>query len=254
MSRVDGLEPAGFPGCRDCPYYAHGSAAVCAACAARTMTAVPEYHCRVCSQVTDGGRCGNALCGAPPSERGFSSVRAVAMYSGDLAETIRRFKYQGKYGWAPIFGRLVTGWLEQHRDEVADIDLIVGNPTPPGRQPLQHIERILEAARTEDIAGRWPIPPSPLLTKTVPTPRSATQGREAKRRAAEEHAAVLRLHMDVAGKRVMLFDDLFTTGSQMCAVSRFLLARGAREVRGLVLARAPWAGKRPGKVGSGALF
>ncbi|WUS53064.1 phosphoribosyltransferase family protein [Streptomyces mirabilis] len=46
----------------------------------------------------------------------------------------------------------------------------------------------------------------------------------------------------VQDRTVLLFDDLFTTGQQMQAVACLLREAGATEVRGLVLARAPWRG------------
>ncbi|WP_225847718.1 hypothetical protein [Streptomyces sp. HPF1205] len=41
---------------------------------------------------------------------------------------------------------------------------------------------------------------------------------------------------------VLLFDDLFAIGRQVRAVARLLREAGAVQVRGLVLARAPWRG------------
>lgn len=58
--------------------------------------------------------------------------------------------------------------------------------------------------------------------------------------AAREHAAALKLRQSVEGKRVLLVDDVFTTGSQFHTVGKFLMDTGkAKEVRGLVLARVP---------------
>lgn len=50
----------------------------------------------------------------------------------------------------------------------------------------------------------------------------------------------LSLRVDVTGKRVIVYDDVLTTGCQLDTIARFLKAHGAASVRGLVLARAPW--------------
>ncbi|WP_244313374.1 ComF family protein [Streptomyces zinciresistens] len=243
MRRVEGLDPLGFPHCAGCPYYLGGSASICATCAARSLEPVPDAHCQVCSQALGTARrCSNALCELSPDERGFSRVDAIAMFSGDLENAVRRLKYDGAWGWAPIFGRLVVGWMERTPDRVADVDLIVGNPTWTGRTPIQHIETILKAAAVEDAAGRWPFPASPVLVKPVDTERSAGKNREAKRLAAVAHAKAIRIERRIQDRTLLLFDDLFTTGQQMQAVARLLRDAGAAEVRGLVLARAPWRG------------
>ncbi|MGX1311035.1 putative amidophosphoribosyltransferase [Streptomyces calvus] len=164
------------------------------------------------------------------------------MFSGDLENAVRRLKYDGAWGWATIFGRLVVGWMERNPDRMDGVDLIVGNPTWTGRTPIRHIEEILKAAAVEDAAGRWPFPASPVLVKPVDTDRSAGKNREAKRLAAAAHAKAIRIERRVQDRTVLLFDDLFTTGQQMQAVARLLREAGAAEVRGLVLARAPWRG------------
>lgn len=238
-------EPAGFPDCKSCAYKLTGAPAICAACAGDTLPPVAPAHCLVCSQTLPevGVPCGNRICGWPLEERHFTRVDAVAMYDGAMKRTLPRLKYDGRMGWALIYGRLIVGWLDTHAAEVADIDLIVGNPTAPDRRP-QHVEAIMRAASDANRTGRWPIadPDKPVLIKTSATTASAATGAfwQTKWAAAEAHAQALEVGPGVSGATVLLVDDVFTTGAQMAAVSRLLRQHGAREVRGLVLARAPW--------------
>ncbi|GGR01046.1 hypothetical protein GCM10010195_66150 [Kitasatospora griseola] len=177
--------------------------------------------------------------------RFFTRVDALALYANPLGQAIKDYKYGyagASQGWGVIFGRLIVGWLEANEDLVADIDLIVGNPTAPDRLPLQHIELMMSAAHAEDGLGRWPIvePGRPVLIKTWETKKSAGRGWNDKMEAAREHAGALKLRRSVEGKRVLLVDDVFTTGSQFHTVGKFLIEKGeAKEVRGLVLARVP---------------
>ncbi|MEV0589620.1 hypothetical protein [Nonomuraea sp. NPDC050310] len=225
---------------------ASGSAATCAACAARTLTPVAVRHCKTCSQQlpADGtSTCSNRICGYPwPAMRGFSRVDAIAMYTAPLSQAIQALKYEGRTGWATIFGRLVVGWLNLHPGRSAGVTHIMGNPSEPDRQPLQHIEAIMAAAWAEDVTQSWPLPhpDEPMLTKLRPTASSAGGGRAAKQSAAREHAQALRLSGSIDGATILLIDDVFTTGSQFHEVGRFLIGHGAVDVRGLVLARVPW--------------
>ena len=103
----------------------------------------------------------------------------------------------------------------------------------------------MAAAYTEDALGRWSIPPPgwPVLVKIRPTASSAGAHPRwsEKYSAAQEHARALELRADVRGRHVLLVDDVFTTGAQFSTVAELLIKNGgAAEVRGLVLARAPW--------------
>lgn len=240
--------PAGFPDCPVCAYRITGTARVCSDCAGRNLQPVAEPHCPVCSQAVAPGRpCGNRLCALPGAERGFSRVDAVAMYSGALRDKIHKLKYQGRAGWALIFGRLLVGWMESHPEQMRGVDHIVGNPAHVGRQPIQHIEAIMNAAYTEDVTRAFPLSPpgAHRLVKHVETPRSANRTLYEKRAAAAAHAAALTWTgdtSDIKGATVLLVDDVFTSGSQLQHVARRLRATGAADVRGLVLARVPWSG------------
>jgi predicted amidophosphoribosyltransferase len=153
-------QPLGFPRCPTCAYVYIGTPAVCAACAAGTMRPLAEHHCGLCSQSLSaaGASCRNPICGWAPHIRHFTRVDAVALFAYPLEQTIKLFKYDGKAGWGVIFGRLIVGWLNDHREEMADIDLIIGNPSAPDRAPLQHVETIMAAAHAEDSIGQWPTP------------------------------------------------------------------------------------------------
>ncbi|WP_328436217.1 ComF family protein [Streptomyces sp. NBC_00444] len=241
-------DPAGFPNCPVCAYAVTGTARLCSDCAGRTLQPVADSHCPVCSQTTLSGRpCANRLCALPVAQRGFSRVDAVAVYSGALRDKIHQLKYDGAYGWAMIFGRLLVGWMESHPEQMRGVDHVVGNPTHTGRQPLQHIEAIMDAAYTEDVTHAFPLSPpgAHRLVKESETPRSANRNLDDKRAAAAAHAAALTWTGDtgdIQGATILLVDDVFTSGSQLQQVALRLRASGAADVRGLVLARVPWSG------------
>ncbi|MEU3401350.1 ComF family protein [Streptomyces filamentosus] len=164
-----------------------------------------------------------------------------------MRDKIHRLKYEGKAGWAMVFGRLLVGWMESHPDQMRGVDHVIGNPTHPGRDPLQHIEAIMGAAYTEDVTRAFPLSPpgGHRLVKHVETPRSANKSLSEKRAAAAAHAAALTWTgdtRDLKDSTVLLVDDVFTSGSQLQHVALRLRAMGAAEVRGLVLARVPWSG------------
>ena len=235
--------PLGFPRCRDCPYVINGPVHVCAACAAETITPVPEPHCEVCSQdISRTSVCSNRLCS--DSNRAIDSVAAIAMFTDPLDSLIRGYKANPRMSRGRIFGRLVLGWL---RENVApdEVDLIVANPTYSEDGALGHTEMVLAHAWREDVYSDYPIPDPdrPELVKTAATPKSRNTGLANKRAVADALADVLALPYgedSVEDCRVIVYDDVLTSGYQLDAVARFLKGHGASSVRGLVLARAPW--------------
>jgi predicted amidophosphoribosyltransferase len=209
-----------------------------------TFEGIRPDCCPICSQILDGGRCPNWLCSDP--QRRIARIRAIAYLSGDLRSKILDYKYGGRTGWAPIFGRLLVGWLEQNA-VVSPPDLIVANPTyvAPDGPAFAHTEAVLAAAEREDSLGRWPFDVgSPrIIVKTGPTTKSAASTAPAKRAAARELRRALQVTdpARTVGKRILLYDDVCTTGSQLAAVAAVLIDQGsAASVEGIVLARAPW--------------
>lgn len=242
---VSAGRPPGIPNCPTCAYRAQGASATCIDCALSSVPPLTGRRCAICAQRITTAGCRNVICALPVDQRGFANVAAISVDSTPLAETIRRYKYDGDRGWGYIFGRLILGWLNRNAATARRYTHILANPSYLHRRPYRHIESMLSIAATEDIHRRWPIYPNALV-KPEETPKSAGQGRKAKAVAAQQHADVLVLAdppdspPPLSDAAVLLVDDIFTTGSQLDAVGRRLLDSGATRVDGLVLARRSW--------------
>lgn len=196
----------------------------------------------MCCQATDGGACRNLLCRRP--SRSIDRIEAIAKYSGPFRTTINRYKGDNKVGWAPIFGRILLGYLEANHDP-SDFDIIVANPTHVSRVP-RHTELIIDHASNEDRLDEWTWDDTDprLLQKGAATSGSGGAGatRSSKEAAAEEvHDALVIRDPDLFdGSNVLIFDDICTTGFQLDAVARRLKDVGATSVTAVVLARTAW--------------
>jgi predicted amidophosphoribosyltransferase len=146
-----------------------------------------------------------------------------------------------------VFARLVVGYLDDHLPWFDHYQLIVAAPSylgPGARRDWDPIEEIIRAAAAED-GGMWPWDRAapPALVRTADCGRISAQ-RGSERRAFAE--ARLRPTLEVpqparvAGRRILVLDDVFTEGSTMRELARALRQAGAVEVAGLVLARRPW--------------
>lgn len=205
--------------------------------------------CPVCCQkLAEDGSCPNWLCADP--RRRISRIHAIAYLSGSLRNKILRYKYDEAYGWSLIFGRLLLGWLEQHAAATPP-GLIVANPTyvGTGEQGFAHTEHVLDVAAREDVLGTWRFDTGRprAIVKDRATAKSASNTAPAKRAAARELRSALRVPdpSRTSGGRILIYDDVCTTGSQLDAVAGCLLDDGrASHVEAVVLARAPWRGRR----------
>ena len=132
MPTADAPVPAGIGECRRCAYLETGSAEICYRCARKTIEPLPPVadRCGVCDQTLErSGKCGNKVCSWKPSDRYFQWNFAIAMRSGILSDAISALKYNNRFGWRDIFGRVLVGFLDDQEMTFEDFDLIVASPT-----------------------------------------------------------------------------------------------------------------------------
>ena len=191
------------------------------------------------------GRCGNPVCHF--DDRYFTRVWAISMRTGQMRDAISRYKYDGKWGWAAIFGRILVGFLGENQARFGGYDLITASPTytgPGATRTFDHTRRIVEAAEVEEPIA-WPFVYD-LVTKTAASePMVGHTWRDRKEIAEGQLRAALKVTSPdaVAGKRILIVDDVFTEGFTIREVARALILAGAVEVSEIVLAREPWQGE-----------
>jgi predicted amidophosphoribosyltransferase len=240
----------GFGQCGRCLFNTSGPAELCFACARRTMEPLAARRCPVCDRpyAADESACGNPLCNR--DDRWFSWNVAISMRTGALKAAINRYKYDGQWGWALIFGRVLAGFLAEKADLFRQFGVITASPTHvgPGGRSFDHTRLVLERAAAETPPGApWPfdITGEPLIAKTEPTPPLVGNSYRERRRIAEGQLRgalrVIRVQ-DARGKRVLVYDDVFTDGLTLNEVARALRLAGAAEVCGVTLCRQPYQG------------
>jgi len=247
---TDQLALAGFPRCHCCGNFRDGPPRTCLTCASQRLARPGPDACGVCSQRLDaGGGCPNELCRSPG--RRISKIHAMGYQSGPLRSVINAYKYRGTRSWSVVLGRLLLAWLEETM--AADPPgLIVVNPgyAGPGGDDFAHAETVLAEAARADARRCWPfdtVSPAAVV-KTRPTLKSADAQAWSKRATGTELRSALRVPdpARTAGRYILIFDDVCTTGTQLDAVAGCLLDEGkALRVEGVVLARAPWRASRP---------
>jgi ComF family protein len=178
-----------------------------------------------------GGRTISAAAAArqPPYER----ARAVAHYSGAMRTLVHQFKYADRHDARALFGR----WLaEAGRELVAGADLIV--PVPLARLRLLSRRFNQAAILAQQLSRQTGLPVAPqALERTRATPSQVGLTQDQRRRnVAGAFRVPERRRSAVSGRRVLLVDDVITTGATAEACARALKRAGAARVDVLALA------------------
>jgi len=192
----------------------------CAACGVPFATFAPHA----------GGSAG--LCGPCRTELPvWDYARAAARYEGPLRDALHALKFEKRRALARPLADLV---LEQcGADLAADVDALVPVPLGQARErergfnQARLIAERLAASLDRHVKSGW-------LTRVRPTASQSDLGAE-ERRANVRGAFVASA--DVAGRHVVVVDDVLTTGATAAECCRALRQAGARAVGVLSVAR-----------------
>lgn len=155
-------------------------------------------------------------------------------YKDNVRESIHRYKFGGCAAYSRRYGLIVSDCVENNLD-CGGVDVI--SWIPLSRKRLRY--RGYDQARliAEEIAKNTGLPCRQLLRK-IKDNGAQSLTRDAKQRR-DNVAGVYALceKTDVSGMRILLVDDVVTTGSTMSEAARVLRRAGAKAVYGASLAR-----------------
>ncbi len=224
---IEGLKAA-LPGqcavCRSWP-----AQPVCEACVVRFGQ--PQPRCATCALPVPAEveRCGRCLREPPPLDRCLAAVPYGYPWSG----LVTQFKFQGQPGWAGPLAALLRSapWVDAALDEA---DHVLPLPLARERLAERGFNQALELARAL-APGKVR---SDLLLRLRNTASQAELGLAARRRNMQGAFAVEPLRAaEVAGRRLVLVDDVMTSGASLHAAAVALRQAGAAHITAIVLAR-----------------
>lgn len=228
---VGRVYPPSCPACGAATGEAHG---LCAACWSR-MRFIERPLCERLGtpfEVDLGpGVLSPAALADPPV---FARARASVRYDEAARSLVHRLKYGDRLDLAEALGRMMA---RAGRELLADADVVVPVPLHRGRLWRRRFNQAMALAR---VAARGSgVPVDPFLLARVKRTRSQVGLTRTQRR--ENLQGAFRVpdgaRPRVQGKRVLLVDDVLTTGSTANAASRALLRGGAKAVDVLAFAR-----------------
>jgi len=202
---------------------------VCDKCVDRF--AQPQPRCKTCALPVPNGvvRCGACLKEAPPMDVCLAAVP----YAFPWSDLIVGYKFHNHTGRAGSFALLLrsTPWVEPALDEAT---LVI--PMPLSRERLltrgyNQALLIAQQLSREKTDGR-------VLLRIKDTPAQSSLNRKERLDSVRDAFAVDPLLAGrIKGTRVVLIDDVMTSGASLFAAARALRAAGAVHITGIVLAR-----------------
>lgn len=223
------------PRCLGCGDMIEGTDGLCADCW-RRLTFLGSPHCRHCGYPLPHSVAAMPVCGVcaiePPV---YDRARAALRYDDAASGMILRFKHADRTDIARLFGRMMS---RAGADLLAACDILA--PVPLHRWRLLKRGYNQAALLAAAIASGSERPMVPDLLQRIRSTASQ-QGLSGQQRRQNITGNAFRLHPwhgeRVLGKRVLLIDDVLTTGATVTACARALGKAGASAVDVLTLAR-----------------
>lgn len=202
---------------------------ICPACGKLTV----ERPSPICT------RCRRDIFASPSCPTTFSPgihvIWSCRAYEGALKNCVRAFKYGGIKRLSWVFGQLIDSFLAENGAPSGSADIIIPVPLHPlrslsrGYNQAELIAVALSSASSISVCRRT-------LLKTRNTTAQMGLSREQRLRNLKGSFAVVDKSR-VAGKTVLLVDDVITTGATLETCAEELLRAGASSVKAFTLAR-----------------
>jgi ComF family protein len=181
-------------------------------------------------ELGEGARC--AACAARP--RAFARARAACLYDEHSRDLILQFKHADRLDLA----RLFSLWLSRAAIElIEEADAVVPVPMHPLRLIRRRYNQAAEIARPLAKRAGLPYWPGALKRRRAGESQAGKSGSGRRRNVQGAYACPEGWEKRLQGKRILLVDDVMTTGATLEACAKALTRAGARSVNVAVIAR-----------------
>jgi ComF family protein len=220
---LDVLFPSRCVGCGAYGFF------LCQSCQAELLCARPP-RCPICWQAQRQG----VVCGRCRDERPtFEGARSPYLYEGVAREAVHALKYNYLSALAQPMAQLMARYVEE--ESAMEADRLVAVPLHARRQRLRGYNQSALVAREISRLCGLPLAERGLKRRRNTPLQARSADAEARRRnVADAFVADRRW---VEGRRILLIDDVMTTGATLEACARALRQAGAASVWALTFAR-----------------
>lgn len=218
--------------CAVCRKITANSALICAVCFEKTRL-VANPMCPLCGQphpasVAISHPCADCIRRPPP----FDWHRSCLHYK----EPVNGLVYRFKYGHDLSLTRLFSSWIQKlHNDRVIKADYLIPVPLSMNRLKKRTYNQSLELARMISRNTKIPVLANS-LRKIRDTPAQTSLDKKERSRNLSHAFCWKDKNIKLKGKKVVLIDDVYTTGSTLSACARILKPLKPQSIGALTIA------------------
>ncbi len=221
------------PVCRGCSTNLADHDALCPAC----WSQIDFIRAPLCDRLglpmpfdTGGTMVSAAALAKPPA---YDRARAVASYSGLMRDLVHDLKFRDRHDMR----RLLSRWMRETGGElIADADVIVPVPLSRLRLMQRHFNQAALLAQDVAVGTRLTYAPLALIRSRKTKQQVGLTRRERKLNVAGAFTVPAKYQQLIAGRNILLIDDVITTGATVGACAKALKKGGARHVDVLAMA------------------
>ncbi|MCR4772455.1 MAG: ComF family protein [Oscillospiraceae bacterium] len=198
--------------------------------------------CPFCRRILSGEElmCGECAAGLPYTDRKadtggsfYSQCVSSLYYTGAVRKAVLAFKFHGRASYAECFGRLMSESVRKKTE--GRFDALTWVPLSRARLRKRGYS---QARLLAEVMGReLGYTPERLLDKPGNIRPQSRIHDSSQRRANVAGAYKVHPGAELDGRRILLVDDIFTTGATLAECSKIMLLAGAEEVVCAVLCR-----------------
>ncbi len=208
-----------------------------------------KYICVFCGERKSGGAhitvgrigictdCYDSIPKSPPAlpyrgDRNLSYIMSPFEYTGKMRSAILEFKFRSCSAYAPLFASMMQSYISSYGSLASEFDCIAPVPLHPSRMRERGYNQSELIARHVARANGVELRPDMLVRTRATKRQSELRGTQ---RAMNVKDAFACTGM-AENKRILLFDDICTTGATLRFCADALAARGAKKICALTLA------------------
>jgi len=198
---------------------------ICPSCM-KKLIFINDHRCSLCGKPLELGYIPDKCPDCIKHPHYFTKAIAPLEYTGAIKDAIYAYKYGKKSYMYKAFGQLLVQALREYG--IDDIDIIV--PVPLHRR--KYADRGFNQAKLlgDFISKEFKIPMNHRNLKRVRETEIQNKLHRTERLKNVKNAFIVKKPEDLKNKKVLLVDDILTTGSTADSCSKVLLKAGAREV------------------------
>lgn len=196
------------------------------------LTPLPVRVCPSCHKPLDAGYDKPFCVFCTKKAAGIDYVISPFAYTKEVRQSILKFKFGGKAFYAESYAAILYNRLKQYGKENA-FDAIVPVPISKNRRKMRGYSQALCIAKA--LSGLCQTPALDILCKTKETPPQSTLSKTA--RATNLNGAIaLKPNCGALPERILLIDDVYTTGTTVRTCAKILRQGGAKQIAAATVA------------------